>query len=359
MSVPPPPSPYGAPPPGDGNPYSSGNPYGQPVPPPQGPPPGPPGYGYPSPPPPQQPYGAPPPGGYDYGGGYGGGGYGGGGYGGGYGDGYGYPPPPMDGPACRFCGGMPAVETNVRGHQGMILWYRMLRMPGPFCRTCGTATVRDMSARTLVQGWWGWISMVLTPITLLMNAAANSKIKKLPPPMPGTHGPQLDPGVPLGRRPHMAMLLVPGSLVITLILVVSGVFNSKPTDPNIVVDPLPTPSRYTIPPLPSPTYTIPPYTPKPLPTPTITLPPYTPPAPSDPAADAKAGDCLHNDGNDTDPKMSIVPCTDGKAQYKVVYKYTGTSDKDSCNKQPKTTSTYWVKHPLLPSLDYVLCLKAA
>ncbi|MFE4516299.1 hypothetical protein ACFRMQ_19130 [Kitasatospora sp. NPDC056783] len=356
--------PYG-PPPGDGNPYASGGSYGAPPPPPPGygypsppPPPGPPpgyghpaappppgygyptappppGYGYPTAPPPQQPYGVqPPPDGY----------------------GYGYPPPPMDGTTCRFCGGYPAVDATVRGHQGMIVLYRMLRMTGPFCRTCGTATVRDMSARTLVQGWWSPVSWLLTPITLLLNLGPHNKFKQLPPPAPGSHGPQLNPGAPLARRPHIAMLLAPVSLVLVVVLAATGALGpTKDDDP--VAGPLPGPSQSTVPPSPSPTFTLPPYTPAPLPTPTFTLPSYTPPA-DDPADAAKVGDCLHNDGSDTDPKMAVLPCTDAKAEYKVVYKYTGTSDKESCKKQPKANSTYWVKHPLLPSLDYVLCLRA-
>ncbi len=345
--------PYG-PPPGDGNPYASGGPYGAPPPPP--PPPGygypsapppepPPGYGYPSaPPPPQQPYGAPPPQ-----------------------DGYGYgypPPPPMDGTTCRFCGGYPAVDATVRGHQGLIIAYRMLRMTGPFCHTCGTATVRDMSARTLVQGWWSLISWVLTPITLLLNLGPHNKFKQLPPPVPGTHGPQLDPGVPLTRRPHIAMLLVPGSLALVVVLAAAGVLGPKTTDP--VADPTPTPSQLTISPGPLPTPTVP-VLPSPtftVPKPTLTLPPIA--TPSEPAADsvdsAKVGDCLRNanapsDTTDNHPKVTVLPCTDSKAQYKVVYKYPGTSDEKVCEKQPKSDSWYTSKHPELTFLDYVLCLK--
>lgn len=338
--------PYGAPPPPDGNPYSAGNPYGAPPPPPVGQP----GYGYPSaPPPPQPPYGAQPPGGYDYGGGYGGaGGYGG--------DGYGYPP--MDGPACRFCGGMPAVETTVRGHQGLILAYRMLRMSGPFCRTCGTATVRDMSSRTLVQGWWSPVSVVMAPITLLMNLFSNSKINKLPPPAPGTHGPQLDPGVPLGRRPSIAMLILPVSLVVTVLLAATGALGPTGKDnpaPFAVTTPTTTPFTFTPKPLPSPTWT---YTPPPLPT-------FTPtptPTPKDSVDDAKVGDCLRNENGtsettDTHPKVTMLPCSDPKAQYKVVYKYPATSDEKVCEKQSKADSWYTSKHPNWPALDYVLCLK--
>ncbi|MFH8380026.1 hypothetical protein ACH4E7_03650 [Kitasatospora sp. NPDC018058] len=331
--------PYG-PPPGDGNPYGGAQPYGAPPP----PAPGPPGYGYPSAPPPEPPYGAQPPG-------------------------YGYPPPaPMDGQTCRFCGGYPAVRATVRGHQGLVLAYRMLRMHGPFCRTCGTATVRDMSARTLVQGWWSPASLILAPITLLMNLAANGRIKQLPPPMPGTHGPQLDPGVPLGRRPHMAMLLLPVSLAVTVILAATGVLSPKDDNNNANPGPTPTPvTTFSPTPLPVPTYT-PPTFPSPTftlpPLPSITLPPITTPSPRETNGvdDAKVGDCLRNENGtsettDTDPKITVLPCTDSKAQYKVIYKYLATSDKKACEKQPKADSWYTSKHPNFPALDYVLCLK--
>ncbi|WP_188298664.1 hypothetical protein [Streptomyces sp. CBMA156] len=343
MSVPPPPQmPYG-PPPGDGNPYASGGSYGAPPPPPP-----PPGYGYPSPPPPPgPPYGGPPQDGYGYG--------------------YPPPPPPMDGTTCRFCGGYPAVNATVRGHQGLIIAFRMLRMTGPFCRTCGTATVRDMSARTLVQGWWSLVSWLLTPITLLLNLGPHNRFKQLPHPVPGSHGPQLDPGVPLTSRPHIAMLLVPVSLAVALTLAATGVLGPKKDGP--VADPTPSPTllSFSPTPLPTPTLTLPPPAfPSPtftVPTPTLTLPPVTTPTDSDSKVDsAGVGDCLRNangtsETTDTHPKITVVPCTDAKAQYKIVYKYLATSDEKSCEKQPKSDSWYTSKHPNLPVLDYVLCLK--
>ncbi|MFJ7247465.1 hypothetical protein ACIQWA_22885 [Kitasatospora sp. NPDC098652] len=333
MSAPPPPQlPYG-PPPGDGNPYAGG-PYGAPPPPP------PPGYGYPSaPPPPEQPYGAQPPG-----------------------YGYGYPPPaPTDGEHCRFCGGFPAVRATVRGHQGLLIAFRMLRMHGPFCRTCGTATVRDMSARTLVQGWWSWVSPILTVITLLMNLGAHNRIKRLPPPMPGTHGPQLDPGTPLGSRPHVAMLLVPVSLLVTGVLLATGVIGPK-QDSGPVAGPKPTDTvTFSPSPRPSPTFS---YTPPPIPMPTFSLPSITlpPPATKDDVDSAGIGDCLRNENSnsataDDHPNITVLPCTDPKAQYKVVYKYFATSDEKVCEKQPKSDSSYTRTYTKLPSLNYVLCLK--
>lgn len=78
--------------------------------------------------------------------------------------------PVPNGVTCRFCGGYPAVDTTVRAHRAVILIMYFRRLKGPFCKTCGTAAVRDMSAQTLVQGWWGYSSWLITPVTLVINA---------------------------------------------------------------------------------------------------------------------------------------------------------------------------------------------
>src|SRR5690349_5367533 len=51
---------------------------------------------------------------------------------------------------CRFCGCVPAANVTFRGHQGMIVIMRFLRLEGPFCRDCGLSTFRRMTSRTLV-----------------------------------------------------------------------------------------------------------------------------------------------------------------------------------------------------------------
>ncbi|MCC2279728.1 hypothetical protein LKL35_30515 [Streptomyces sp. ET3-23] len=87
---------------------------------------------------------------------------------------------------------------------------RFLKLDGPFCRTCGTAVLRDMTAKTMWQGWWSPISLVIiTPFTLIWNAVVNAKLKKLAPPVPGQPGQQLDPGKPLLQRPAIYLALIP------------------------------------------------------------------------------------------------------------------------------------------------------
>ena len=122
---------------------------------------------------------------------------------------------------CRFCGCVPAVETKFRGHQGMILIMRFLSMDGPFCRDCGLSTFRRMTSRTLVQGWWGYASFVITPITVLINLVKRGKVANLPAPRPAPNGQSrqpMDPGPPLLARPMTIIgLAIPFALFLLLV----------------------------------------------------------------------------------------------------------------------------------------------
>jgi hypothetical protein len=98
---------------------------------------------------------------------------------------------------------------------------QFLHVRGPFCRDCGLATFRDMSAKTLVQGWWGYASFIITPITVLINAARRGKVANLQPPQPPAQGPSgrpMDPGAPLLTRPAALIGLSIPLFVIVLIV---------------------------------------------------------------------------------------------------------------------------------------------
>ncbi|MFI6350838.1 hypothetical protein [Streptomyces sp. NPDC050560] len=190
------PGPYGPPPQGQ---YGA-PPYG--APPQQG------GYGYPPPPQggygqQQAPYGAPPPQG-----------------------GYGMPPqggaPGYE--VCVFCGGGPATRVTFRGHQGQVIMMRFLKMPGPMCHTCGTAVFRRMTVKTLWQGWWSPVSLFLgAPLTLIWNLIASGRVRKLPPPEPGRHGPQVAPEEPVLNQPLAYVALIPIGWICYLLLQGMGV----------------------------------------------------------------------------------------------------------------------------------------
>ncbi|GAA1261928.1 hypothetical protein GCM10009665_59520 [Kitasatospora nipponensis] len=309
-----PPNPYGPPP---------ANPYGGPpqVPAPGGYPP-PPGYGYPAAPPappafpaqpgpygqqPPTPYGQPAPP---------------------YGwaapapAGYGYPAGQPGGPGCRICGGFPAVDVTVHGHRGMIVVMQFLRRPGPYCLVCGTATVRDMSQRTLLRGWWGYLSTVFTLVALLRTRSAYQKIRRLPPPVPGTHGPQLDPGIPLTRRGAIWMLAVPilPILVVAVLLIVQLATGGTGGSTDNSGGRGGSGSSVLL---------------------------------------ARAGDCLHNAHSaageqDDNPDISVLPCSDPKAEYRVIARVASMGSGESAC-APYPTATNWYTHEDNGN-SFVLCL---
>lgn len=126
--------------------------------------------------------------------------------------------------ACRFCGNVPAVDTKFRGHQGMIVVMRFLHTDGPFCRDCGLGTFRHMTARTLVQGWYGYASLLITPITVLINIVRRGKVAKLAPPQPNPFGPSrapMNPGPRLLARPMTWFGLLIPFLLIALVVAIA------------------------------------------------------------------------------------------------------------------------------------------
>ncbi|MFG2994514.1 hypothetical protein ACGFZK_35325 [Streptomyces sp. NPDC048257] len=132
---------------------------------------------------------------------------------------------------CRLCGAWPATPATVRGHQGMIVLMRSLSLRGPFCRDCGLATYRRMSSDTLWQGWWGPLSLFITPVTLLMNLGPRSAFRKLAPPA-GGYRPALDPGKAMWRRAPVLLFLVPLLLFVlaipVLVLIGAAVGDDTP-----------------------------------------------------------------------------------------------------------------------------------
>ncbi|TQJ06505.1 LppU/SCO3897 family protein [Kribbella jejuensis] len=180
--------------------------------------------------------------------------------------------------SCRFCGGYPAVDATVRGHQGMIILMRFLKLRGPFCRTCGIASVRDMTSKSLWQGWWGIGSSIINPITMLMNIGPMQKFKRLPEPTPGP-GQPMNPGKPLFQRPAILMLLLP---VVVIALLIVGNLNSTESK-------------------------------------------------------AEVGSCVVNKGTSSSPDVKVVKCSSSDAEYRVIDRIDST-DESKCGEQ--TDATY-------------------
>ena len=129
-----------------------------------------------------------------------------------------YPQPVL---RCRFCGCVPAAQVTFRGHRGMIVLMQFLSVTGPFCRDCGIAAFRNMTAKTLIQGWYGYASAVITPITVLINMTRRGKVASLAAPVPPPDGPSrhpADPGDPLFMRPTALIGMAIPVLIIAVIV---------------------------------------------------------------------------------------------------------------------------------------------
>ncbi|MET7771368.1 hypothetical protein [Nocardia sp. NPDC005366] len=112
---------------------------------------------------------------------------------------------------CAYCGSTPAASVDIRGHRGFIFFMQFLKSPGPFCRDCGLATYRRMTVESMWIGWWGFLSAVINPVTMLINIPARSRITELPPPIPGGPRIPMEPGKPLYERIEF---LLPIALII-------------------------------------------------------------------------------------------------------------------------------------------------
>ncbi|MEU8777998.1 hypothetical protein [Streptomyces sp. NPDC048606] len=114
------------------------------------------------------------------------------------------------GSGCVACGSPHTVDMSVRAHVGVLIMMRFLHRKGPFCRTCGRAMVRAMTTKTLCQGWWSPVSLVIfTPFTLIWNLIAAIRFSKLPPSEPAPGRRTLDEGPPVHSRPFAYVAIVP------------------------------------------------------------------------------------------------------------------------------------------------------
>lgn len=98
----------------------------------------------------------------------------------------------------------------MRAHAGLLLVMRDQTLDGPYCATCGNARIRAMTTRTLWQGWWNPLSLVLgAPLTLCQNWSSYRQLRRLPPPVPVPGRQQTSLGRPVLRRPQAYVALLP------------------------------------------------------------------------------------------------------------------------------------------------------
>lgn len=108
------------------------------------------------------------------------------------------PPPPPPGTAhdpsdprrppssseCQLCGSAPAAAVTLRREVGIVLVRQSHVLDGVYCRSCGISLFREMTDKTMVRGWWGFISFFVNWFTIARNVAARVALGHLDEPEP-------------------------------------------------------------------------------------------------------------------------------------------------------------------------------
>ncbi|MFI1914238.1 hypothetical protein [Nocardia sp. NPDC020380] len=267
---------------------------------------------------------------------------------------------------CRYCGATPAVDVDFRAHRGLIFMMQFRKLPGPFCRECGLAVFRKMTGDSLVQGWWGLMSMVINPFTILMNVGARYQVAKLPPPVPGAPRQPMSPGRPLLQRWQIAGVLVP--LAVAGLIIAGAASGNSSSSSNSGYKPYVPPTIPSIPSFPSvqsmPSFPSAPAAPVVPGNPTTSATPTTPV--NFPDSDkVKPGDCVWDTKGDvktdTHPKMEIVSCGDDRSQATVLGKTSGPTAESQCDTSfPDSDLVYTHSYSYGGGpeiVDYALCMQ--
>ncbi|MBO0709235.1 MAG: hypothetical protein J2P44_12805 [Candidatus Dormibacteraeota bacterium] len=107
-------------------------------------------------------------------------------------------------------------------HVGMILWGIRRRFRLVCCRDCGLAFFRQKQNRTLLTGWWGWISLIFyNPWAIISNIVERDKVMKLGAPVRPAGAVAVNPGRPVYLRSGLILSCVLALIVVLLIVTVA------------------------------------------------------------------------------------------------------------------------------------------
>lgn len=121
----------------------------------------------------------------------------------------------LDPNGCRACGRTPAVDVTFRSVQGMVIMFKHWKHTGRFCRDCGRELGRDVMDRTLLRGWWGFISFFFNWFAVVTNLVGFRKLAALGAPE-GEPRQAVKVGKPMYKRAGVYVMAV-------VVLVVGGV----------------------------------------------------------------------------------------------------------------------------------------
>ena len=109
---------------------------------------------------------------------------------------------------CQGCG-VKAPTRHVEFHQniGALVMRFSRSVRGQLCKSCVNRHFWKMTGTTLVLGWWGMISLVVTPIFLVNNVVRYLRCLGMPPVPPGATAPVLSAEAVAKIQPHVQDLV--------------------------------------------------------------------------------------------------------------------------------------------------------
>lgn len=96
---------------------------------------------------------------------------------------------------CVVCARVPTRTESIRRHVGMIVMQRFVKLKQPLCREHGVEITSTYLRKTLIEGWWGFISFFLNFLTVGNDLVVLFRYRALgePQPLAGGSGTGLAP----------------------------------------------------------------------------------------------------------------------------------------------------------------------
>ena len=80
---------------------------------------------------------------------------------------------------CQGCKSMRrTAHVSFRRNVGMLLMRRTYKIEGNLCKTCIRKHFAEFMVKNLLLGWWGTISLILTPIYAIQNVVSYASAMK-------------------------------------------------------------------------------------------------------------------------------------------------------------------------------------
>ena len=105
---------------------------------------------------------------------------------------------------CVVCGRVPTRAESIRRHVGMIVMQRFVKLRQPLCREHGVEVTNTYLRKTLIEGWWGFISFFLNFLTVGNDLVVLFRYRALDEPRPLVGGAPPLPHGPLAAPPAPA-----------------------------------------------------------------------------------------------------------------------------------------------------------